>query len=57
MLLEDEPEAASLPEPVDLGTQVGPQGFVMDLVQQDVQLTANHDVATARKGGFSSASL
>lgn len=45
VLLEHEPEAASLLEPVDLGSQVGAQGGVLDLVQEDVEFASDHAVS------------
>jgi len=42
VLLEDEPEAPLLLEPVDLRAKIGPQGGVLDLFEQDVELVSNH---------------
>lgn len=42
VLLEDEPEAPLLLEPVDLRAEIGPQGGVLDLLEQDVELASNH---------------
>ena len=42
VLLEHEPEAAPLLEPVDLGPQVRPQRGVLDLVEEDVQFASDH---------------
>jgi hypothetical protein len=44
VLLEHEPEAASLLESIDLGSQVGTQGWVLDLVKEDVQFASDHAV-------------
>jgi hypothetical protein len=40
--LEDETEAAALVESVDLGPQIRAQGLVLDLVEEDVKLAADH---------------
>lgn len=42
VLLEHEPEAASLLEPIDLGSRVGTQGRVLYIVNEDVELAADH---------------
>jgi hypothetical protein len=44
VLLEHEPKAASLLEPVDLRLQVRAQGGVLDLVKQDVEFASDHSV-------------
>ena len=44
VLLEHEPEAASLLEPVDLGPQVLAQLSVLDFVEEDVQFASDHAV-------------
>jgi hypothetical protein len=45
VLLEHEPEAASLFESVDLGPQVSAQGGVLDLVKEDVEFASDHAVS------------
>jgi hypothetical protein len=45
VLLEHEPEAASLLEAVDLGPQVSAQGGVLDLVKEDVEFASDHAVS------------
>ncbi len=42
VLLEDQPEAAPLLEPVDLRPQLRAQRRVLDLVEEDVQLASDH---------------
>jgi hypothetical protein len=47
VLLEDEPEAPLLLEPVDLRSQISPQSGVLDLVEQYVELVSDHLVGPA----------
>ena len=42
VLLEDEPEAASLLEPIDLGSEVLAQRGVIDALEEDIQLASDH---------------
>ncbi|MDA8201343.1 MAG: hypothetical protein M0Z49_00995 [Chloroflexi bacterium] len=45
VLLEHQPEAAPLLEPVDLGPQVSTQGGFLDLVKEDVEFASDHAVS------------
>ncbi len=49
VLLEDQPEAAALLEPIDLPPEVGAKRVVVDPLQKDVELAPDHSPRLAAR--------